>query len=138
MAHYALLDSDNIVTQVITGGDENENIDYERLYSNFHNQTCKRTSYNTYRGKHYTNTKTSVYGVFNRVESTDQSKAFRKNYAGIGFKYDSTRDAFIPPKPYNSWILNEKTCDWESPVEYPDDGNIYLWNEETQSWEQTT
>jgi len=59
---------------------------------------------------------------------------FRKNYAGIGYFYDEIRDAFIPPKPYQSWILNEDTCLWESPVEIPDDGKKYIWNEEYQSW----
>ena len=60
----------------------------------------------------------------------------RKNYAGLGFVYDAVRDAFIPPKPYASWILNETTCLWESPVIMPDDGNLYRWNEINQSWDQ--
>lgn len=64
--------------------------------------------------------------------------SIRKNYAGIGFSYDSTRDAFIPPQPYPSWILNEDTCLWECPVAYPDDGNMYTWNETDQQWDEVT
>jgi len=66
---------------------------------------------------------------------TKMDGSIRKNYAGIGFSYDSTRDAFIPPKPYPSWTLNKDTCLWECPVAYPTDGNIYIWNEETQAWD---
>jgi len=66
---------------------------------------------------------------------TKMDGSIRKNYAGIGFSYDSTRDAFIPQKLYSSWILNEDTCQWEAPVAYPDDGNEYNWNEETQAWD---
>ena len=60
----------------------------------------------------------------------------RKHYAGIGYSYDKTRDAFIPPQPYPSWVLNEDTCLWDAPVAYPDDGNRYQWNEDTQTWDQ--
>jgi len=66
---------------------------------------------------------------------TRKDGSIRKNYAGIGFSYDSTRDAFIPPQPYPSWTLNEDTCLWEPPVAYPTDGNMYNWNEETQTWD---
>ena len=66
---------------------------------------------------------------------TKMDGSIRKNYAGIGFSYDSTRDAFIPPQPYPSWTLNEDTCSWECPVARPDDGNKYNWNEETQAWD---
>lgn len=138
MAHYALLDSDNIVTQVITGKDEGGEIDWEVYYGQIHNATCKRTSYNTLGGVHYTREATETDGVQNLIVSQDQTKAFRKNYAGIGYKYDSDLDAFIEPKPFESWILNEISCLYEPPVQYPDDGNVYFWNEETQSWEQTT
>ena len=69
---------------------------------------------------------------------TRKDGSIRKNYAGIGFSYDSTRDAFIPPKPYPSWILNEETCLWEAPVAYPDDGNEYKWNETDQQWDEVT
>jgi len=121
MAHYAFLDSDNIVTQVIVGKDENEDgIDWEVYYGEKLGQICKRTSYNTMAGQH-------LLG----------GTPFRKNYAGIGYTYDSDRDAFIPPKPYNSWVLNEDTCCWEAPTPMPesDSDEMYTWNEETQSWE---
>ena len=69
---------------------------------------------------------------------TYKDRSQRKNYAGKGFSYDETRDAFIPPQPYPSWVLNEDTCLWEPPVAYPDDGNMYQWNEEAQTWDQVT
>jgi hypothetical protein len=118
MAHYAFLDQNNIVTEVIVGKNEGEeNINWEQHYGNFRGQVCKRTSYNTQGGVH-------LLG----------GTPFRKNYAGIGYTYDSQRDAFIPQKSYNSWILNETTCNWEAPVAYPNDGQIYSWNEENQNW----
>jgi len=118
MAHYAFLDKNNIVTEVIVGKNEGEeNINWEQHYGNFRGQICKRTSYNTYGGVH-------------QLGGTP----FRKNYAGIGYTYDLQRDAFIPKKPYNSWILNETTCNWEAPVAYPTDGQIYSWNEKNQNW----
>lgn len=128
MAHYAIINENNFVTFVHVGKDESDivldnngnKINWETYYN------AKRTSYNTLGGLHYTNGQISQ----------DQSKAFRKNYAGIGYYYDSIRDAFIPPKPFPSWILNEDTCLWESPIPYPNDGNIYQWNEETGNWEQ--
>jgi hypothetical protein len=86
-----------------------------------------QTSYNTRGGVHY-NPETNQ-------PSADQSKSLRKNYAGIGYTYDAQRDAFIPPKPYNSWILNEQTCLWESPIPYPTDGDQYIWNEQTIGWD---
>ena len=112
MAHYAFLDSNNTVTEVIVGIDETElieGLDPEIWYGNFRNQICKRTSYNA---------------------------NYRKNYAGIGFTYDEDRDAFIPPKPFNKWVLNEDTCNWEPPVEYPLDGKIYVWNDNKGEWEE--
>ena len=129
MAHYAIIDESNIVTYVHVGKDESDivldnngnPINWETYYN------AKRTSYNTNGGIHYTN----------GIPSENQSKAFRKNYAGIGYYYDEIRDAFIPPKPYPSWILNEDSCIWESPIPYPNDGNNYIWNEETGKWEQT-
>ena len=118
MAYYAFLNTNNIVIEVIKGKDENENgIDWEKYYEKFRGMACKRTSYNTYGNAHL------------------QGKTpFRKNYAGIGFLYDSSRDAFIPPKPYNSWILDENTCLWYSPEPYPSDGKLYKWDEESLSW----
>lgn len=125
MAHYAFLDENNVVTEVIVGKNES-NYDWEQHYGNFRAQLCKRTSYNTKGGIYY--------DPETNQPAADQSKAFRKNYAGIGFTYDPVRDAFIPPKPFNSWVLNEQTCLWEAPVQYPTDGKRYSWNEETLSW----
>jgi len=68
-------------------------------------------------------------------KQTSYNGNFRKNFAGIGFTYDEDRDAFIEPKPYDSWVLNETTCLWEAPVAYPDDDNDYTWNESTQTWD---
>jgi hypothetical protein len=111
MAHYAYLDENNIVTQVIVGIEETElieGLDPETWYGNFRGQTCKRTSYNG---------------------------NMRKNYAGIGYTYDADRDAFIPPKPFASWVLNEESCLWQAPVPYPTDGLTYYWNESEVNWE---
>jgi hypothetical protein len=126
MAHYAFLDENNIVTEVIVGKEEGEeNINWEEHYSNFRGQVCKRTSYNTQGGIH-------LLG----------GTPFRKNYAGIGFQYDQTRDAFIPSKPFNSWILNEDTCLWEAPVAMPkeqlEENQYYFWNESIINWEIKT
>lgn len=118
MAHYAILDDRNIVTQVFVGKDEGEDgIDWEQWYGDFHNSVCKRTSYNTQGGVHISG-----------------GTPFRKNYAGIGYTYDQDRDAFIPEKVFPSWILNEDTCLWEPPVPRPDDGNLYKWDEGAVSW----
>jgi len=118
MAHYALLDRNNIVVQVITGVDENEGVyDWELFYTQETRLQAKRTSYNTQGGVH-----------------TGGGTPFRKNYAGIGYTYDPQRDAFIPPKPYPSWLLNEQTCLWDPPVAMPDDGKLYQWDEATTSW----
>jgi hypothetical protein len=85
-----------------------------------------KTSYNTKGGVHC--------DPHTGEPSADQSKALRKNYAGIGFSYDKERDAFIPPKRFASWTLNEESCLWESPVPYPNDGNNYMWDEANQQW----
>lgn len=133
MAHYAFLDENSIVTWVISGNEEDFILDgiesWEDYYGLFHGQKCVRTSYNTFGGVHYT---TDDEG--GRVPSEDQSKALRKNYAGIGFTYDEERDAFIPPQPFESWVLNEDTCLWEPPLSYPTDGKIYTWDEEAGDW----
>jgi hypothetical protein len=119
MAHYAFLDENNIVTEVIVGKSEGEDgIDWEVHYGEFRRQACKRTSYNTFGNRHPNGT------------------PFRKNYAGIGFTYDAQRDAFIPPKPFNSWILNEETCLWEAPTPRPSSTYIHIWDEDTLSWIQ--
>ncbi len=126
MAYYAELEN-NIVTKVRTGASEDV-VDLEKIYTEDFGKVHKRTSYNTRGGIHY--------DPETNEPSSDQSKAFRKNYAGIGYTYDETRDAFIPPQPYSSWTLNETTCLWDSPVAYPDDGNMYQWNEDTQTWDK--
>ena len=117
MAHYAFLNEDNIVTNVIVGTDEEEGKDLEQIYADFVGQVCKRTSYNTRGGQH------ELGGI-----------PFRKNYAGIGYSYDPNRDAFIPPKPYPSWILDEETCLWNPPIPMPIDGSEYTWDESQQAW----
>jgi len=128
MAHYALLNYQNIVTKVCTGKNEDEtDTNIELVYQHMFGQLCKRTSYNTRGGVHY--------DPVTNEPSADQSKAFRKNYTGIGYTYDESRDAFIPPKPFDSWVLNETSCLWDAPVAYPEDGQIYTWNEETTSWD---
>jgi hypothetical protein len=136
MAHFAELDSNNIVLRVLClensvmeneQGERVEQLGIDFLQSLYGTNTIwAQTSYNTRAGIYY------VPGT-NEV-SPDQSHAFRKNYAGIGYTYDPTRNAFIPPKPYASWVLNEDTCLWESPVPYPDDGKMYYWDEATLSW----
>jgi hypothetical protein len=122
MSHFAQV-IDGIVRQVIVA--EQEFIDTLSDPNNW-----VPTSYNTYGGIHY------KPNVVPREPSEDQSKALRKNYAGLGYTYDSGRDAFIPPKPFASWILDESTCLWNAPVLYPDDGKRYAWNEQTLSWDE--
>ena len=122
MAHYAFLDENNIVTEVIVGKHEGEEgVDWEVHYGNFRGQTCRRTSYNTSGGQH-----------------ANGGTPFRKNYAGIGYTYDADRDAFIPPRPYASWVVAEDTCQWQAPQPYPDDGAHYTWHEPSQSWHEAT
>ena len=111
MAHYAFLDECNIVTEVIVGIDEAELIEGkspEDWYGEFRGQRCIRTSYNG---------------------------NIRYNYAGVGFTYDPIDDAFISPQPFPSWILNSNKR-WEAPLPYPQDDKRYVWNEETQSWDE--
>lgn len=113
MAHYAFLDDNNVVTQVIVGVDEWEErngiTDWETYYGERQGQRCLRTSYNG---------------------------NIRKNYAGIGYRYDEDRDAFIPPQPYASWLLDEDTCQWTAPIPYPSsqDGDVYDWDEQAGNW----
>lgn len=115
MAHFAKLDENNIVTQVIVVGNKDTSdangVEKEYIGAAFCEKlfggTWKQTSYNA---------------------------TFRKHYAGIGYTFDATRNAFIPPKPHNSWVLNETTCSWEAPVAMPTDGQSYSWDEATVSW----
>lgn len=118
MAHFAEINENNTVIRVIVTDDYEEKRGQE-----FISQTLGldgkwiKTSYNTHGGIH------ALGG-----------EPFRKNYAGVGYLYDEIRDAFIPQKPYESWVLNESSCLWESPIPYPADGNQYIWDEETISW----
>jgi hypothetical protein len=120
MGHYAKV-LNGTVTQVIVAEPE-----FFETFIDSSPGEWIQTSYNTRGGVHY-NPETNT-------SSDDQSKALRKNYAGIGFTYDREKDAFIPPQPYSSWILNEDTCLWESPIPYPIDGESYKWSEDTQQW----
>lgn len=123
MAHYAFLDKNNIVTQVIVGRDEEDIIDgfhsWEDYYGSLRGQVCKRTSYNTRGGKHL-----------------NGGTPFRGNYAGIGYEYREDLDAFIEHQPFNSWTLSESSYSWEPPVPHPNDDEVYQWNESTQSWDE--
>jgi len=118
MAHFAELNEDNIVQRVIVVDNKDcldaNNVESEEVGAAFcHNLlggTWKQTSYNG---------------------------NFRKNYAGNGYVYDSSKDAFISPKPFSKWILNEETCQWEAPVAYPDDDKFYVWNDNKGVWEES-
>jgi hypothetical protein len=116
MSHFAEIDENDVVLRVLV-------IEQDVIDTGLFGDPSKwvQTSYNTYGGVH-------------KLGGTP----LRKNYAGIGYKYDRVRDAFIPPRPYPSWILNDDSCLWESPVPYPDDDNIYTWNEDTISWVEVT
>ena len=107
MSHWAEIDENNIVTRVLVGN--NSEPDEGEAFMNSLGGTWVKTSYNG---------------------------TIRKNYAGIGYSYDAERDAFIAPKPFDSWILDEDTCRWEAPVAYPTDGKMYIWNEDNTNWEE--
>ena len=110
MAHYAFLDEENIVTEVIVGRNEDETVDgvsdWETYYSNIRGQVCKRTSFN------------------NNI---------RKQFAGVGYTYSETDDVFIAPQPYESWVLDENH-DWQPPVPYPDGEGMFVWDEANEDW----
>lgn len=116
MAHYAFIDENNVVVNVIVGKDEGGETDWEQHYGEVAGLTCKRTSYNTYGNEHPNNT------------------PFRKNFASVGYTYNQTLDGFIPPQTFPSWTLDENTCQWEAPIPYPTDGEYYVWDEDTVSW----
>lgn len=118
MAHYALINKNNIVIDVIVA---------EQDFINTLSGKWVQTSYNTKGGIHYNSN--------SGMPSDEQSKAMRKNYAGIGYLYDEMLDAFIPPKPYPSWVLNLDSCLYEAPIQYPSDNKVYTWNEEKMMWE---
>ena len=115
MAHFAKLDENNIVVFVTVGRDEDNG--QEDVLTARTGDVYKQTSYNTIGGIH------ALGGT-----------PLRKNYAGLGYTYDISRDAFIPPKPFVSWVLNETTANWEAPIPYPTNGKMYHWNEATVSW----
>jgi hypothetical protein len=118
MAYFAKLGTGNIVKQVISINNsvitDANGVEQEQLGNDFINK---------------------LYNTRDVWKQTSYNNNFRKNYAGIGYQYDQMRDAFIPPKPFNSWILNEDTCLWEAPVAYPQDNNHYKWNESTLTWD---
>ena len=122
MAHFAEIDENGVVLRVLVVDNAQEN-DGQNFLANTLGLggTWVKTSYNTVGGVH-----------------SSGGTPLRKNYAGIGYTYDSVRDAFIPPKPYASWTLNETSCLWEAPVAMPTDGERYTWNEETTSWDLVT
>lgn len=120
MGHFAKVNN-GVVEQVIVAEPE-----FFETFVDTSPGTWIQTSYNTRGGVHYQ--------PDSNTPSEDQTKALRKNYAGIGFTYDQTKDAFIPPKPFASWLLNEETCLWSPPVPHPNDGNVYTWDEPTTSW----
>jgi len=128
LAHYAYVDETGTVTSVIVGRDEDDLepgiTSWEEYFTAKGKGQAVRTSYNTRGGVHYTD----------KEPSADQSKALRFNYAGVGFTYDADRDAFIPPKPFDSWVLDEATCFWLAPIDYPEDGGEYVWDEATTDW----
>jgi hypothetical protein len=125
MAHFAKINESNIVTQVVVVNNSDANNDtngqnfLNNLFKTTH--TWKKTSYNTYGNSH-------------RLGGTP----YRKNFASVGFTYDASNDAFVAPKPYNSWVLNGSTYLWEAPVAHPDDGKSYSWDESNQQWEEAT
>ena len=124
MAHYAYIDSNSIVVSVTVGKNETElinGLDTETYYAQGTPYTVKRTSYNTLGGVH-----------------NGGGTPYRKNYAGIGYTYDTVRNAFIAPNPYPSWVLDEATCLWTAPVPMPSEGGPWQWDEATVSWVEVT
>lgn len=121
MAHWAEVDGDSVVVRVLVGNNADPDEGYQWLLNNL-GGTWVKTSYNTSGGVH-----------------SKGGTPLRKNYAGIGYTYDSARDAFIPPKPFASWVLDEETCFWNAPIPMPvEEGKMFTWNEETTSWNEIT
>lgn len=121
MAHYAFLDENNQVVEVIVGRDENETVDgisnWELYYQTERGRVCKRTSFNTFKNRH-----------------SSGGTPYRGNYAGYGMIYDETNDVFYQPQPYPSWTLSSATWSWQPPVACPEDGKLYEWDEPNQRW----
>ena len=130
MAHYAKV-KDGVVTQVIVAEPE-----FFDTFVDTEPGEWLKTSYNM-RGGVYYDPETNAAAADQSVITGDEARE-RKNYAGIGFTYDRDRNAFIPPQPFASWILNDTSCLWEAPVAYPTDGEMYTWNEDTTSWDVVT
>ncbi len=119
MAHFAQIDENNIVTQVLVVGNDQEHRGQDFLANDLGlGGTWIKTSYNTHGGVH-----------------SEGGTPLRKNYAGIGYTYDAGRDAFIPPKPFNSWVLDEDTCLWNAPTPMPTEGGPYMWVEDDLNWQ---
>lgn len=116
MAHFAKIDENGLVTEVLVTSNDKPNEGYDWLVSRF-GGTWIKTSYNTLAGEHL-----------------NGGTPLRKNFAGKGYTYDADRDAFIPPKPHNSWVLDENTCQWKTPIPVPTDGKDYAWDEDSVSW----
>ena len=114
MSHFAKLDENNLVVYVTVGRQEDDGKEAELCART--GDVYKQTSYNTYGGQH------------------PEGRPLRKNYAGIGYTYDEQRDAFIPPQPFASWLLDENTCLWEAPTPMPTDNKFYNWDESSLNW----
>ena len=122
MSHFAEIDGEGTVLRVLVVADDKESRGQEFLADDLGlGGTWKKTSYNTAGGVH-----------------SNGGTPFRKNFAGIGYKYDTEKDAFIPPKPFTSWILDEETCLWNAPTPMPTDDKMYVWDEPTTSWKEAT
>ena len=125
MAHFARVENGTVQEVIVAEQEFIDSLVYDKPGE------WIQTSYNTIGGIHYQRNEDGTLGE----PSEDQSKALRKNYACIGYTYNSSKDAFIPPQPYASWTLNETTCRWQSPVAMPNDGQRYTWNETEQRWD---
>lgn len=117
MAHFAQLDENNVVVQVIVVNNKDTSTEDGVENENIGVRFCQ-----------------SLFGETTRWKQTSYNANFRKNYSGIGFKYDEILDAFIPPQPYSSWLFDEDVCKWYAPIPYPNDGKFYVWDEESRSW----
>jgi len=124
MAHYAKVLNEEVIDVIVADSD------YISTFIDTSPGEWIQASYNTRGGVHYQ--------TDSNTPSDDQSKSLRKNFPGVGWKYDKSRDAFIPLQPYPSWTLDEETCLWECPVAHPADGNEYDWNETDQRWDEVT
>jgi hypothetical protein len=125
MGHYAKIEKNKVVEVVVASSNY-----FDAKRDTLFKGEWIKTSYNTHGGIHY-NSETNE-------PSENQTKALRKNFAGIGYTYDRKLDAFIPPKPYPSWLLDKETCTWNAPAKHPSDDSFYIWDEEKKSWVEET